>query len=251
MDADRFTGRAETYKKYRSSYPVGLIDYLYLDAGFYKGCVVADAGSGTGIFSRFLLERGSVVYCVEPNADMRRIAEADLKEFINFHSIGAPAEDTGLAGECIDFVTAAQAFHWFDAERFKGECRRILKPGGKAALIWNTRDSDDEFIKRDYAIREKYCVDKKGLGESGGPPADVEGFFNGGCEKRVFDNTLTLSREAYAGMNLSRSYSPREDKEPEKYRGMLREMEILYDEYQTGGALRFPQHAVCFIGFVL
>src|SRR4029453_2926073 len=39
-----------------------------------------------------------------------------------------------------DLVLAAQAFHWFDAARFRAESLRIVRPGGWAALIWNDRD---------------------------------------------------------------------------------------------------------------
>ena len=164
---ERFTGKADIYQKFRSSYPEELIDYLYSMIGFCHDSVIADIGSGTGIFSRLLLERGSHVYCVEPNDDMRRSAENHLRDTVGFKyftSIKAPAENTGLQEGSIDFVTAAQAFHWFDSEAFKLECRRILKSGGKVVLIWNTRDYESELIKKDYAIRRKYCIDTKGLG---------------------------------------------------------------------------------------
>ena len=156
---DRFTSKADIYKKYRPTYPTELIDYLYAQAGFSKESIVADIGSGTGIFSRLLLERGNRVYCVEPNGDMRQTAEKDLSSFENFYTVGAPAENTGLLERSVDFVTAAQAFHWFDRQRFKSECRRILKDCGKVLLVWNIRDYECEVIKKDYAIREKYRID--------------------------------------------------------------------------------------------
>lgn len=62
---------------------------------------------------------------------MRREAERELSGFTGFIPVDAAAEDTGLARHSVDFITVAQAFHWFDAVRFREECRRILRPGGK------------------------------------------------------------------------------------------------------------------------
>ena len=166
MNEEKFTGKADIYKKFRSSYPRELIEYLYSEMGFCKASVIADIGSGTGIFSRLLLEKGSQVYCVEPNDDMRRVAENDLGDidgFKNFISIKAPAENSGLQEGSIDFVTSAQAFHWFDIGLFKSECRRILKSDGKVVLVWNIRDYESELIKKDYILRKKYCTNTKGL----------------------------------------------------------------------------------------
>jgi ubiquinone/menaquinone biosynthesis C-methylase UbiE len=160
---ERFSNKADLYKKFRPTYPKELIDYLYSQVGFNQESIIADIGSGTGIFSRLLIEQGSFVYCVEPNEDMRRTAEKDLSEFENFVSVNAPAENTGLQDVSVDFITVAQAIHWFDRQAFKSECRRILKPGGKVVLIWNERDYENEIIKKEYFIRAKYAVETNGL----------------------------------------------------------------------------------------
>jgi len=254
MNEGRFTGKADIYRKFRSSYPKELIDYLYVQVGFKESSVIADIGSGTGIFSRLLLERGSRVYCVEPNEDMRRAAEQDLggaDGFEGFVSINASADDIELGEESVDFVTAAQAFHWFDRASFQKECRRILKNGGKVVLVWNVRDFEHEIVKRDYVIREKYCVDRKGFGEAGGPPKDCTSFFaDAKCEVKKFRNDLVLDREGYIGMNLSRSYAPKEDAHPEQYRGLVRELGVLFDEYGEDGIMRFPQFTQSFAGYI-
>jgi len=45
-------------------------------------------------------------------------------------------------------VIAAQAFHWFTPyPAAYMECRRLLKPGGALALIWNERDPAVPWIK--------------------------------------------------------------------------------------------------------
>lgn len=246
---ERFTGKADIYKKFRPSYPKELIDYLYSRIGFTQYSAIADIGSGTGIFSRLLLERGSTVYCVEPNGDMRRICEQDLAGFKEFISVNAPAENTGLAESCVDFVTAAQAFHWFDRQAFKAECRRILKNGGKVVLVWNERDYDSAIVKKDYDIREKYAVgDKKGLGPG---RIDCNDFFADSVyEYKTFRNDLIFDRESYIGRNVSASYSPAEEKDPKRYHGFMSELNGLFDEYNINGVLHFPHFTQSYIGEV-
>ena len=51
----------------------------------------------------------------------------------------APAEETGARDRSIDMVTAAQALHWFDADAFFAEARRVLVPRGVMA-VWGYGD---------------------------------------------------------------------------------------------------------------
>ena len=252
MNEERFTGKADIYKKYRPAYPKEFIDYLYSQVGFTQNSVIADIGAGTGIFSRLLLERGSKVYCVEPNEDMRKTAENDFAGFANFISVNAPAENTTLADKSVDFVTAAQAFHWFDRQLFKLECQRILKNSGKVVIIWNERNYESEIVKKDYIIREKYAVgDKKGLGPLRTDYRNYSWFFKDGVyECKTFKNDLILNREAYIGMNLTRSYSPKEKTDPEKYHELVKELSELFDEYSIDGVLDFPHFTQSYIGNV-
>ena len=200
-----------------------------------------------------MLEKGSYVYCVEPNDDMRRVAENDLGDtngFIKYISIKARAENSGLQKGSIDFVTSAQAFHWFDMGLVKSECRRILKKDGKVVLVWNIRDYESEIIKKDYVLRKKYCVDTKGLGlRKTDIPTDLFDFFlDKTYEERAFRNDLVIDRKTYIGMNLSRSYSPSEDKNPDKYQGLVKELGELFDEYNINGLISFPQFTKSYIG---
>jgi tRNA A58 N-methylase Trm61 len=74
----RFSKRAENYDKYRPRYPDALISYLESELGFAQKSIVADIGSGTGILSEVFLRNGNIVFGVEPNEDMRKIAEANV-----------------------------------------------------------------------------------------------------------------------------------------------------------------------------
>ncbi|MCL1858538.1 MAG: class I SAM-dependent methyltransferase [Oscillospiraceae bacterium] len=250
MNEERFTGKADIYKKYRPSYPKEFIDYLYCEAGLNQESIIADIGSGTGIFSRLLLERGSKVYCVEPNEDMRQTAEQDLTGFENFISVNANASDTKQQDKSVDFVTAAQAFHWFDRQEFKSECQRILKPGGKVIIVFNGPE-DCEFIRKRDSITEKYASDKKGFqqrGESAGEYADF--FADGIFETKTFRNDLQYNFDSYIGRELSRSYTPKEETNPEKYHGLIKELGELFDEYSINGILNFPHFTISYVGRV-
>ncbi len=112
-----FTDKADIYAKYRPSYPNEYIDYLFSANQLNSDRIVADIGSGTGIFSHQLLERGLHVIGVEPNNDMRNVAEQSLNIHSRFISINATAENTTLKENSVDLVTVAQAFHWFDKKK--------------------------------------------------------------------------------------------------------------------------------------
>jgi SAM-dependent methyltransferase len=146
----RFSGRVENYIRYRPSYPPEVLNALKTECGLTSGHVIADIASGTGIWTRLLLKRGNPVFGVEPNAEMREAGGRLLAEFPKFTSVAGTAEATTLADQSVDFVTAAQAAHWFDRARSRQEFARILQPGGWLVLMWNERLTDSTPFLRDY-----------------------------------------------------------------------------------------------------
>ena len=199
MDTTKnFDGYAEDYTAGRPNYAIQLIDHLFSKYRLSEDSVIADIGSGTGKFSRQLLDKGSKVYSVEPNDDMRRVAEAELSIYSNFNSICGDAENTSLADGVVDFITTAQAFHWFDVHKFRKECKRILKEDGKAALIWNVRDESNQLNQELYQIYTRYCPRFKGF--SGGIIKDdprIKEFFGGDYDYLSFDNPLFFDKEKF------------------------------------------------------
>lgn len=126
----RFSCRAENYVRYRPGYPPGVLQLLKREYGLTNDSVIADVGSGTGLLSRLFLENGNRVFCVEPNAEMRTVGERLLSQYAGFSSVPATAEATTLPDAGVDFVTAGQAFHWFDPGPARREFSRILRPAG-------------------------------------------------------------------------------------------------------------------------
>jgi len=148
---------------------------------------------------------------VEPNSPMRAAAEESLKDWPNFRSVDGTAEATTLADVSVDFVTAAQAFHWFNADLAANEFRRILKPGGVVALIWNERLTDASPFMAGYdKLIEQF------RGESGRArlrdeqgEQNIRRFFgSGGFQLAKFDNPQMLDREGLIDRIFSSSYMP-------------------------------------------
>src|SRR5579864_3729802 len=133
----RFSSRVENYVRFRPSYPPETIAVLRDECGLTADSTVADIASGTGIFTRLLLQNGNRVFGVEPNEKMRRAGEEYLAAYSNFTSIAGTAEATTLPRHSVDLITCAQAAHWFNREKALREFQRILKPAGYLVLIWN------------------------------------------------------------------------------------------------------------------
>lgn len=135
----RFSDRAADYVKYRPSYPAAAIDAILQGLGEPSQLTAADIGAGTGISSRHLAERGVRVLAIEPNAEMRQAAAPhDRVEFRE-----GTSEATNLPDAALDLVVCFQSFHWFNPVLTLPEFRRILKPSGRLAVVWNLRDRAD------------------------------------------------------------------------------------------------------------
>jgi ubiquinone/menaquinone biosynthesis C-methylase UbiE len=147
---ERFSSRVEHYVRYRPGYPPEVLELLKSECGLTADSVIADVASGTGIFTRLLLENGNRVFGVEPNDDMRRAGEEFLAGYPRFTSVAGTAEATTLADHSVDLVTAAQAAHWFNFEKARREFVRILKSGGWTVLLWNDRRIEATAFLRDY-----------------------------------------------------------------------------------------------------
>jgi SAM-dependent methyltransferase len=236
---ERFSERVENYIRFRPSYPRGVVELLRREAGLAPSSVVADVGSGTGLLARLFLENGNVVYGVEPNREMREAGERLLKDFPKFVSVEGSAEATTLQDACVDFVAAAQAFHWFNLSRAREEFRRILRPGGSAVLVWNDRRRDSTPFSRDLeALLVEYGLDYSSVAE-GYVATDEQGaaalreFFGGAYRAARFDNFQALDFEGLRGRILSASYMPLPGHE--RFDAMLAALGRLFDTHQEGG----------------
>src|SRR5437667_1710516 len=146
----RFSNRVADYVRYRPGYPAAVLDLLRVECGLRPGHVIADVGSGTGLLSKLFLENGNHVFGVEPNQEMRQAGEEFLHSFPKFSSVTGSAEATTLGEASVDFITAGQAFHWFDPKAARCEFARILRPGGWIVILRNDRRMDEVQLTREY-----------------------------------------------------------------------------------------------------
>ena len=174
-----FSKTAKYYHDHRPTYPSEVIDILTNQYELHPHSIIADIGSGTGIFSQLFLEHGNTVYAIEPNTEMRQIAEQHFSKQPHFKSINATAEKTTLPDHCVDFVCAAQAFHWFDPTMCKKEFRRIMTKNGKLVLIWNRPLFKRNHLMQSFgALLKKYRLENMEDRHQYRSSADILRFFD-------------------------------------------------------------------------
>lgn len=241
MNEEKFTGKADIYDKYRPSYPAELIEWLWENTHAEN---VADIGAGTGKFTDLLLKKDWRVTAVEPNADMLGKLRVNLP---NIEIVNASAENTGITPNSIDLVTTATAFHWFDEERFKAECKRILTPEGRLAIVFNGKITDDIVKERDE-ISRIYCGYKGHAGKRSHEEGDA--FLRSEYFSEVlyteFDFGVSYDEEGFIKNTLSRSYALRP--EDAGYDGYVCELKKLFNEYSEHGTVRLNYKTACYLG---
>jgi SAM-dependent methyltransferase len=128
-----FGRTAQDYARYRTDFPPELFTRLGALGVGAAGARVADVGTGTGVLARGFAARGAVVTGLDVAAEMveqARLAGGDVT-----YRVGS-AEDTGLAGEAWDVVSAGQCWHWFDRDAAAAEAFRLLVPGGALVICY-------------------------------------------------------------------------------------------------------------------
>jgi SAM-dependent methyltransferase len=231
----RFTGLADIYARHRPDYPAAALGYITQRCELRPAALVIDVGCGTGISARQFAQLGFRVIGIEPNADMRRQAEATGVP----PGIVAPvfrdgtAEATGLADASADLVLAAQAFHWFVADAALREFHRILKPAAWAALVWNERDESDPFTGAYGELVRSHCqaAEVEGTRQRSGEPLLVSSYFQRG-ERAVFSHDQVVDEDGLIGRAMSVSYAPREPERAAAFQIALRDV---FARFQQAG----------------
>ena len=235
--ADRFSNRVENYVKYRPGYPPEILDLFQSEMQLQKDSVIADIGSGTGISAKLFLENGNRVFGIEPNKAMRGASQEFLEDFENFQAFDATSENTTLADNSVDFIIAAQAFHWFRTEDTKKEFKRILKKNGWLALIWNERLLVSNKFLREYEdFLAEFGTDYKKVRHDQITKKDLEKFFGQNFEQKTFKNSQVFDFEGLLGRMLSSSYMPSEDNQ--LFPGMKKTLKRLFAEHERKGKIQ-------------
>jgi len=243
----RFSDRAENYVRYRPGYPPEVLDLLRAECGLRPSHIVADIASGTGVFTRFLLENGNSVFAVEPNTEMREMGIHQLESYYRLVSVAGTAEETTLRSASVDFVTAAQAAHWFDLPRARAEFARILRPDGWCVLIWNERRTATTPFLRDYEqLLLTYGTDYKEVRHERTTALIHEFFAPALCHERVFALRQQVDYEGTAGRLLSSSYAPLEGHP--SHAPMIQELQRIFRAHATDDKVEFEYNTRVYYG---
>ena len=209
MNTEKFSNKADNYAKGRPDYPVAVVDFIktLID----EQPIIADIGAGTGKFTKLIADLGYQVFAVEPNQDMFNQLQITVADVPNAKTVLATSEATTLADQSIDIITVAQALHWFDLEKFKVECQRILKPNGWVVAMYNNGvDARNNQAQHRIDATKDFFVQ----------PVIKE-----------FRTPITYNREKWLASAMSRSYSPLPDDEN-------------YDEFMQQAIKTFELEAV-------
>lgn len=220
---------------------------LRAECGLQPSHILADIASGTGMFTRLLLENGNSVFAVEPNAEMRESGVHQLESYKRLVSVAGTAEETTLASASVDFVTAAQAAHWFDLPRARAEFVRILRPGGWCVLIWNERLTSSTAFLREYErLLLTYGTDYEEVRHEKTTAMIHEFFAPAPCEERVYCVSQRFNYEGAAGRLLSSSYAPLEGHP--KYAPMMEELQRIVRAHAVDGKVEFEYKTQVYYG---
>ena len=243
----RFSNRVDDYVKYRPNYPQAALEFLREQRGLTPGSRVADLGSGTGILTAQLLDAGARVWAVEPNAPMSAAAERLLGGRSGFTSVAGSAEATTLEAHSVEWVTAGQAFHWFEPLRAREEALRILVGGGQVALMWNEHSDVPSPFLADYeALLRRYApeYDQVRSLRAFGPP--LRTFFGREPERAVFAHQQVFDFDGLKGRAMSSSYVPPPG--APGHEPLLAGLREVFDRHQRDGVVVFPYQTLVFFG---
>lgn len=235
---ERFSSRVDNYVKYRPGYPSAVVRVLAQACGLTPRHVIADVGSGTGLLARLLLENGNSVIGVEPNAEMRAAGDRLLSGYGGFRSMPGRAEATTLTDASVDFVTAGQAFHWFDRQAARQEFVRILRLGGWVVLVWNSRQTDTTpFLAAYERLLRAYATDYAAVDHTNTGLVELQEVFGPGLRTSSLENQQVFDYAGVEGRLLSSSYAPLADQPG--FGPMIEELRRIFDEHQEDGQVVF------------
>jgi SAM-dependent methyltransferase len=234
--ASSFGGVAGAYERARPGYPDDAVRWL---TGSDPADVV-DLGAGTGKLTRSLVALGHRVTAVEPLPEMLDELRRAVPDAV---ALPGSAESIPVPDGSADVVTCAQAFHWFDHAPALVEIARVLRPGGRLALVWNTRDDSQPWVAELTETVIGRSEFRSGGVSSVVTTIDDSGLY-GPVERASFEHVQLLERDDLVELVRSRSQCAvltEDERVP-----VLEHAGALFDEHATDGTLAMPYVAECF-----
>jgi ubiquinone/menaquinone biosynthesis C-methylase UbiE len=123
--------------------PAGIIRKLELKPGY----IVADIGSGSGLFTRPLaqaVQPGGHVFAVDIDAELLKHVQQTARDAAipNITTVLAPEDSPGLESASLDVALICDTLHHIaKRQEYLTSLRSCMKPGGRVAII----DFSDEW----------------------------------------------------------------------------------------------------------
>ncbi|MBH9551477.1 class I SAM-dependent methyltransferase [Inhella gelatinilytica] len=239
-----FSTKVAAYQAARPDYPTALFDWLASHLPVHPE--VLDIGAGTGLFTQGLLARGWRVLAVEPDAAMRAACDARLSNVPHYRSAAGLAEALPADDHSVDLITAAQSFHWFDPVPARRECTRVLKPGGRVALIWNDRDEAAPIHQDLNTLFAQFGGAARAAQVADNELERAAQFLGAGAQFWHGPHHQLLDAEGLEALVFSRSYMP--SRESHDGNAVVRALGHLFDRHQRQGQVRLPYQTRAWLG---
>ena len=202
-----YASKAENYAKYRWEYSTQAIAAIWSVAGVCFQTVVADIGAGPGFVAKHFVGKVGMVHVIEPEKEMRALAEQAFRGKPTCQALAASAEDTTLPSASVDLITVGQAIHWFNPEETRKEFLRILKSSGWLAVLHNY-GTDAVYGKEVGTLFERFSKPEPSRLIS--YPQMSFYYGNEDFQKMLFAFDFSLTWEQFLGSLMSSALIPNE-----------------------------------------
>lgn len=158
---------------FRDNYDAEILDFWWQEfSRLADGAVVVDLATGNGavplLAARYAREQGkhfSITGVDNAVIDIDRVraARPELEQDLAAVSLvgGTPLEQTGLAEASADLVTSQYGFEYGDTAAGSREAARILRPGGRLAMILHHQDSAILAQAREGLRQVALCLEEE------------------------------------------------------------------------------------------
>ncbi len=178
--AASFDTVADLYDEMRPRYPDALFDDLLELGRVPVGARVLEIGTGPGVATRPLAQRGLRIVGLEPGPALAGLARANLAEFEAVEIRQTTFEDAELEPDSFDLVVSASAWHWVDPEVGYRKAATVLRPDGALAVWWGHGElADPAQAAALHAISERLAPGLAARRHGGGGGRLRKGEFTG------------------------------------------------------------------------
>lgn len=246
-----FDDKAEIYARTRASYSNNYLNLVCEQLSLLPDTYVADIAAGTGINTKLIAKYCKEIIAVEPNESMLTECRNFCSDCHNVKFVKGISENVPLADHSVNLITIAQAFQLLDLQQTRSECKRLLRENGKVILVWNSKETKNEFFYATEKILLQYCpVYSRNIHVVNFEQNTFSDFFVDTTQffKFLDDGCHFITKSEFVGRALCASYSlcPHD----EKYKDFIYDLENIFEKYSKNGLVYAPLSTVVYIGDV-